>query len=176
MKINSAFGNFREIIQIYLESIYRSQKSISNKSKKIVFPKKKILFLAEHLLEELPKTRLFDFFGNFRNLPNTIFSKKIWKHRFWKKSSKTCRIRVYRTHCESPWNFLHVPESVFMLAILKKIQLQRTLTVVGIMKKNMKNFRILRNFRNRHSPLLWPVHQEGVKLDYDGSKVSYKCD
>ena len=23
---------------------------------------------------------------------------------------------------------------------------------------------------------LWPEHQEGVKLDYDGSKVSYKCD
>ena len=23
---------------------------------------------------------------------------------------------------------------------------------------------------------VWPVHQEGVKLDYDGSKVSYKCD
>ena len=24
--------------------------------------------------------------------------------------------------------------------------------------------------------LVWPEHQEGVKLDYDGSKVSYKCD
>ena len=37
---------------------------------------------------------------------------------------------------------------------------------------------LVSHWRAKHKghPQLWPVHQEGVKLDYDGSKVSYKCD
>ena len=46
----------------------------------------------------------------------------------------------------------------------------------GSTKQNRNDNWKSENLGENRIYILWPEHQEGVKLDYDGSKVSYKCD